>query len=73
MSRFEPWSEERTVEIVNEHQALEGPLMPILHAVQETFGFVPEEAISATRCLCELPTTQVTPGRGAISPGARWA
>ncbi|WP_333793206.1 formate dehydrogenase subunit gamma [Hyphomicrobium sp.] len=45
MSRFEPWSEERTVEIVAGHQALEGPLMPILHAVQETFGHVPEEAI----------------------------
>ncbi|WP_295559496.1 formate dehydrogenase subunit gamma [uncultured Hyphomicrobium sp.] len=45
MSHFEPWSEERTVEIVTEHQALEGPLMPILHAVQEAFGLVPEEVI----------------------------
>jgi formate dehydrogenase subunit gamma len=45
MSRFEPWSEERTVEIVAEHQALEGPLMPILHAHQHAFGHVPEEAI----------------------------
>ncbi len=45
MSRFEPWSEERTVEIVAEHQALEGPLMPILHALQHAFGHVPEEAV----------------------------
>lgn len=45
MSRFEPWSEERTVEIVEEHRALEGPLMPILHAVQRVFGYVPEEAV----------------------------
>ena len=45
MSRFEPWSEERTVEIVAEHLPLEGPLMPILHAVQHAFGHVPEEAI----------------------------
>lgn len=45
MSRFESWSEERTVEIVADHKALEGPLMPILHAVQHTFGHVPEEAI----------------------------
>lgn len=45
MSRFEPWSEERTVGIVADHQALEGPLMPILHAVQEAFGYVPEEAV----------------------------
>jgi formate dehydrogenase subunit gamma len=45
MSRFEPWSEGRTVEIVDDHRALEGPLMPILHAVQEAFGYVPEEAV----------------------------
>ncbi len=45
MSRFEPWSEERTVKIVSEHRALEGPLMPILHALQHTFGHVPEEVI----------------------------
>jgi formate dehydrogenase subunit gamma len=45
MSRFEPWSEERTVEIVADHASLEGPLMPILHAVQHAFGHVPEEAV----------------------------
>lgn len=45
MSGFEPWSEERTVEIVAEHNHLEGPLMPILHAVQHAFGFVPEQAV----------------------------
>ena len=31
--------------IVSDHAHLEGPLMPILHAVQEAFGFVPEEAV----------------------------
>jgi formate dehydrogenase subunit gamma len=45
MSRFEPWSEERTAEIVADHDGLEGPLMPILHAVQKAFGHVPEEAV----------------------------
>jgi len=45
MSRFEPWSEERTISIVADHKALEGPLMPILHAIQHAFGYVPEEAI----------------------------
>lgn len=45
MSRFEPWSEARTVAIVSEHAHLEGPLMPILHAIQETFGHVPEETV----------------------------
>lgn len=45
MSAHEPWSEERTRAIVANHTRLEGPLMPILHAVQEAFGFVPEEAL----------------------------
>jgi formate dehydrogenase subunit gamma len=32
-------------EIVLAHRDLEGPLMPILHAMQESFGCVPEEAV----------------------------
>jgi formate dehydrogenase subunit gamma len=36
---------ERTLAIVAEHKALEGPLLPILHAVQHEFGFVPQAAL----------------------------
>lgn len=36
---------ERVEEIVAAHAALEGPLLPILHAVQAEFGFVPAEAV----------------------------
>ena len=35
----------RTAEIVAAHLALEGPLLPILHAVQAAFGFVPRDAL----------------------------
>lgn len=45
MGALEPWSEERTREIVRVHNNFEGPLMPILHAVQEAFGCVPEAAV----------------------------
>ncbi len=45
MTVHEPWSEERTRSIVAAHTHLEGPMMPILHAVQEAFGFVPEAAV----------------------------
>lgn len=45
MSVLEPWSEERTRQIVADRRALEGPLMPILHAHQEAFGCVPEDAL----------------------------
>ncbi len=35
----------RLDDILAAHSGLEGPLLPILHAVQATFGFVPQEAL----------------------------
>lgn len=31
--------------LINEHLHLEGPLLPILHAVQHEFGHIPHEAV----------------------------
>lgn len=31
--------------IVKAHRDLEGPLLPILHAVQQAFGYIPEAAV----------------------------
>ena len=45
MAHAESWSEKRGREIIAAHQAGEGPLLPILHALQETFGHVPREAV----------------------------
>ena len=42
---FEPWSEERATAIIAEHGQKEGATLPILHALQEEFGYVPEPAI----------------------------
>jgi formate dehydrogenase subunit gamma len=42
---YEPWSAERAAQIIAEHRDLEGPLLPILHALQETFGCVTEDAV----------------------------
>jgi formate dehydrogenase subunit gamma len=36
---------ERTLEIVAELKQLEGPLLPILHALQHDYGYVPEAAL----------------------------
>jgi formate dehydrogenase subunit gamma len=36
---------ERTLEIVTELKQLEGPLLPILHALQHDYGYVPEAAL----------------------------
>ena len=34
---------ERSLEIIRELKHLEGPMLPILHAIQDEFGYVPEE------------------------------
>jgi len=41
---YGPWSAERTAQIIGEHQRIEGPLLPILHALQEEFGYIDEAA-----------------------------
>ena len=45
MAVHEPWSTERAAQVIQEHRHLDGAAMPILHALQETFGFVPEPAV----------------------------
>lgn len=35
----------RIDEIVAGHQGLEGPLLPIFHAIQDELGFIPEESL----------------------------
>jgi formate dehydrogenase subunit gamma len=42
---YEAWSEERAGEIILQHRGLEGPMLPILRALQEAFGWVPEAAV----------------------------
>ncbi|GGF67157.1 NADH-quinone oxidoreductase subunit E [Azorhizobium oxalatiphilum] len=42
MAGYEPWSEIRAQEIITAHRHMDGATMPILHAVQEAFGFVPD-------------------------------
>jgi formate dehydrogenase subunit gamma len=45
VSSHEPWDPERATRIIAENQQGEGPMLPILHALQETFGHVPEAAV----------------------------
>lgn len=39
------WTPEQVREIAAAHASLEGPLLPILHAVQATYGFIPSGAV----------------------------
>lgn len=41
----EPWSPERATAVIGEHAGLAGATLPILHALQSTFGYVPEDAV----------------------------
>ena len=45
MPRYEPWNADRATEIIARHRHLEGATLPILQALQETFGCVPEAAV----------------------------
>lgn len=40
-----PVQSDRIAEILEAYQGLEGPLLPILHAIQGAFGYVPDSAV----------------------------
>jgi formate dehydrogenase subunit gamma len=43
--RHAPWSPEVALETIDAHAAQRGPLLPVLHALQETFGYVDPRAV----------------------------
>ena len=55
---------DRIAEILEAHLGLEGPLLPILHAIQEAFGHVPETAIPQIAAALTLSKAEV---HGVIS------
>ena len=55
---------DRIAEILEAHQGLEGPLLPILHAIQEAFGHVPDAAVPQIAAALTLSKAEV---HGVIS------
>jgi len=45
MPDYVPWSPEKAVEVIAAKADLDGALMPVLHAINQTFGYVPDEAV----------------------------
>jgi formate dehydrogenase subunit gamma len=41
---YETWSPARASEIISQHREIDGPLLPILQALQDEFGYVDEAA-----------------------------
>jgi formate dehydrogenase subunit gamma len=55
---------DRIAEILEAHRGLEGPLLPILHAIQAAFGYVPDGAIPQIAAALTLSKAEV---HGVIS------
>jgi formate dehydrogenase subunit gamma len=49
----------RTVAVVNDLKGLEGPLLPILHGIQDEFGYVPGESLPVIADLLNLSRAEV--------------
>lgn len=46
MSVHVAWDEDLARELIDEHSELEGAMLPILHALQEKFGYVDSRAVA---------------------------
>ncbi len=55
----EPWSLERAQQIIAAHRDDDGPALPILHALQEAFGYVPQEAVPLIAAALNLSRAEV--------------
>lgn len=59
MRRIEQWSEALAREIIARHAQRDGALLPILHDIQEAFGYVPEVAIPIVADALNLSRAEV--------------
>ena len=53
------WNAERAREIIAEHIGLEGPMLPILHALQEEFGYISTAAVPLVADALNLTRAEV--------------
>lgn len=59
MPKHAQWDSDRASEIVAAHAHLDGPALPILHALQEEFGFIADEAIPLIASALNLSRAEV--------------
>jgi formate dehydrogenase subunit gamma len=59
MSKTPVFDEGRAQEIIAEHLGLEGPLLPILHAFDEEFGFIDDAAVPHIATALNLTRAEV--------------
>ncbi|ABD90169.1 formate dehydrogenase subunit gamma [Rhodopseudomonas palustris] len=56
---YEAWDSERAAEIIAELKSHEGATLVILHALQEAFGYVPQDAIPMIALALNLSRAEV--------------
>jgi formate dehydrogenase subunit gamma len=61
---YECWDVERAKALIAEHVGLEGPLLPILHAINDRFGHVNTEAVVIVADVLNLSRADV---QGVVS------
>ncbi|QBR71681.1 formate dehydrogenase subunit gamma [Beijerinckiaceae bacterium] len=59
MPEASAWNAARAREIIAEHALLEGPMLPILHALQEEFGHVSADAVPLVADALNLSRAEV--------------
>lgn len=59
MARYETWSEARGAEIIERHARQAGAALPILHALQETFGYVHADAVKMVASTLNLSRAEM--------------
>lgn len=59
MPSYESWSTARAAEIIAEEAKQDGATLPILHALQRTFGYVPREAVPMVAQALNLSRAEV--------------
>ena len=59
MSRFESWNKDRAGEIIAQHTRQDGAALPILHALQEAFGYIHCDAVTLVASALNLSRAEV--------------
>jgi formate dehydrogenase subunit gamma len=59
MPRLGEWDQGRAREIIAANVTLEGPVLPILHALLDEFGHIPEEAIALVASELNLSRAEI--------------
>jgi formate dehydrogenase subunit gamma len=59
LAAYEAWSEDRAATIIGQNIGHEGAALPILHALQHAFGYVPHDAVPMVARALNLTRAEV--------------